>query len=130
MLDLLRPCANYFVKIFDHRESSADVIRLVIHIISSIFCCKWCVYFKKLSCLCQYCIRGNFRSGFTFANFASQTTQKFSLQYMSIYSNENIRKSRIKLSRISPLSPKSQKYLCAKYMTYTVLYALMKMRYV
>ena len=33
-----------------------------------------------------------------FANFASQTSQKFALQYMSIYSNENIRK----ITKLSP----------------------------
>ena len=40
----------------------------------------------------KYCIRGNFRGGFIFENFASQTLRKFPFQYMSIYSNENIRK--------------------------------------
>ena len=33
-----------------------------------------------------------FRSGFIFANFTSQTSRKFPLQFMSIYSNENLRK--------------------------------------
>ena len=45
----------------------------------------------------RYCIRGYFRGGFILANFASQTLQKFPLQYMPIYSNENIRKI-VKLS--------------------------------
>ena len=35
----------------------------------------------------QYCIRGYFRGGFIFANFTSQTSQKFPLQFMSIYCN-------------------------------------------
>ena len=55
-----------------------------------------------------------FRAGLI---FASQTAQKFALQYMSIYSNEN---REIKLSRISQLSLKSRKYLYTKYMAYTV----------
>ena len=32
------------------------------------------------------------RGGFIFVNFASQSSRKFPLQFMSIYSNENIRK--------------------------------------
>ena len=40
---------------------------------------------------------------------------------MSIYRNKNLRKSEIKLSRISPLTPKLQKYLYVKYMAYTVI---------
>ena len=39
-----------------------------------------------------YCVRGYFRGGFIFFYFASQTARKFPLQFMSIYSNENIRK--------------------------------------
>ena len=46
--------------------------------------------------------------------FASQFSQKFPLQYMPIYNNENIPK--IKLSRIFPPSPNLQKYLYPKYM--------------
>ena len=38
----------------------------------------------------SYCICGYFRGGFIFANFASQSSRKFPLQYMAIYSNENI----------------------------------------
>ena len=34
----------------------------------------------------DYWIRGYFLGGFIFANFASQSSQKFQLQYMSIYS--------------------------------------------
>ena len=50
--------------------------------------------------------------------FASQSSRKFPLQYMAIYSyNENI----MKIAKLSPPSPKSQKYLYAKYMPYTVL---------
>ena len=49
-------------------------------------------------------------------------SQIFPLQFMSIYSNENIRKnSEIKPSRISTPSPKSWKYLYAKIMAFTVL---------
>ena len=40
-------------------------------------------------CGSVYCIRGSFRCGF---NFASQSSRKFPLQYMAIYSYENIRK--------------------------------------
>ena len=40
----------------------------------------------------HYCIRGYFRSGFIFANFASQSSRKIPLQYMAIYSNKNITK--------------------------------------
>ena len=38
----------------------------------------------------MYCKHGYFRGGFIFVNFTSQTSQKFPLQFMSIYSNENI----------------------------------------
>ena len=38
------------------------------------------------------CIRGYFHGGFIFENFASQTSRKFPLQFMSIHRNENIRK--------------------------------------
>ena len=44
-----------------------------------------------------YCINCYFRGGIIFANFASQNSRKFPLQYMYIYSNENIRKI-VKLS--------------------------------
>ena len=40
----------------------------------------------------RYCIRGYFCGGFIFANSASQSSQKCPLQYMAIYSNENITK--------------------------------------
>ena len=61
----------------------------------------------------MYCIlRGYFHSGFIFANFASQISRKFPLQFMSIYSNEYIRKNHeIKPSWISAPSPKSRKCL-------------------
>ena len=71
-----------------------------IKITSGEFChCDWpaslCVHDACSVCLIMvYCIRGYFRGGFIFANFASQTSQKFPLQFMSIYSNENRRKSR------------------------------------
>ena len=45
----------------------------------------------------RYCIRGYFRGGFIYANFASQSSQRFPLQYTAIYSNENIPKT-VKLS--------------------------------
>ena len=67
------------------------------------------------------CIHGYFRSGFV---FASQSSQKFPLQYMAIYSNEKLKTSQIlklKPSLICPPSPKSRKYLYVKYMVYTVL---------
>ena len=40
----------------------------------------------------KYCTRGYFRGGFIFANFASQNSRKFPLQFMSIHSDENITK--------------------------------------
>ena len=44
---------------------------------------------------------------------------------MAIYSNKNIKKNHeIKLSQISPPSPKSWKYLYVKYMVYTVFVLL------
>ena len=46
---------------------------------------------STLVCKC-YCIRGYFRSGFIFANFASQSSRKCLLHYVAIYSNENITK--------------------------------------
>ena len=50
-----------------------------------------------------YCIRGYFRRGFIFANFASQFLQKFLLQFMAIYSNKKHHKNHeIKPSRTSP----------------------------
>ena len=53
----------------------------------------------------NYCIRGYFCGGFIFVNFASQS-RRFQLQYMAIYSNENITKiSKIKPSWICPPSP-------------------------
>ena len=54
-----------------------------------------------------------------FANFASQTSRKFPLQFMSIYSNENIRKIAKLSSWISAPIPKPRKYLYAKIMAYT-----------
>ena len=48
--------------------------------------------FRKIVYM-YYCIRGNFRGGFIFTNFVNQTLRKFPLPFMSIYSNENIRKS-------------------------------------
>ena len=69
----------------------------------------------------DYCIHGYFRRGFIFTNFASQSSQKFPLQYMAIYSNGNINK----IANLSPRklfqpSPISRKYLYAKYMVYTI----------
>ena len=46
----------------------------------------------------MYCICGYFRGGFIFVNFTRQTSQKYPLQFMSIYSNENIRK----IMKLSP----------------------------
>ena len=65
----------------------------------------------------EYSIRGYFCGGFIFVNFMSQSSQKFQLQYMAIYSNENITKI---AKSIYPPSPKSQKYLYVKYLAYTV----------
>ena len=48
-------------------------------------------FYKMFSDL-YYCTSWNFRGGFIFANFASQTSRKFPLQFMSIYSNDNISK--------------------------------------
>ena len=42
----------------------------------------------------HYCIRGNFRGGFIFVNFASQTRANISTSIHVYYCNENIRKSR------------------------------------
>ena len=46
--------------------------------------------FMIVKCI-MYCIRGNFRSGYIFTNFASQSSQEFPLQYVAIY-HENITK--------------------------------------
>ena len=73
----------------------------------------------------NYCIHGYYRGGLIFVNFVSQTSQKFPLQYMSIYSRptwKHKKNHKIKPLRISPPFPKSQKYyLCTKYMAYTVV---------
>ena len=45
----------------------------------------------------HYCIRGYFCGGFIIANCVSQSLWKFLLQYIAIYSNENITKI-VKLS--------------------------------
>ena len=62
------------------------------------------------------CIRGYF----ILTNFASQTLRNVPLQFMSIYSNENIRKI-VKLSpcKFLHLVRNRRKYLNAKIMAYT-----------
>ena len=45
----------------------------------------------------MYCIHGYFCGDFIFVNFVSQSSRKFPLQYMAIYSYENIKKN-VKLS--------------------------------
>ena len=56
-----------------------------------------------------------------FANFASQSSRKFPLQYMAIYSNENIKKI-TKLSRHKfPHLVQNRENICTQiYMAYTV----------
>ena len=49
------------------------------------------------------------------ANFVSQGSRKFPLQYMSIYSNENIRKLQNLSPHKFPLSPKPRKYWRIQY---------------
>ena len=64
--------------------------------------------------------------GFIFTNFASQSSQKFPLQYVAIYETMKHQENHeIKLSRISPSSPKSRKYLYAKY-TWCIQYSIWK----
>ena len=59
-----------------------------------------------------YWMRGYFHGGFIFANFASQSSQK--LQYMAIYSNENITKI-VKLSHREFSHPiQSHKNICMR----------------
>ena len=62
-----------------------------------------------------YCTSWNFRGGFIFANFASQTLAKISTSIMSIYSNDNI-------SKIAKLTTRELPHLAktVKIMAYTV----------
>ena len=60
---------------------------------------------KSRELICQHTVlhnlwlyNGYFRGGFIFTNFASQSSQNFPLQFMSIYSNESVRKNIVKLS--------------------------------
>ena len=72
----------------------------------------------------KYCIpvRGNFCGGFISRISRVSPREHFHFN-MSIIVMKTSTNRKIKLSWISPLSPKSQKYLCAKYIAYTVLRA-------
>ena len=64
----------------------------------------------------EYCIRGYFRGGFIFANFVSQS-QKFPLQYMPIYSNENITKiTKLSHRKFSHLVQNRENIWCLQYL--------------
>lgn len=68
-----------------------------------------------------YCIRGKFHGGFIFANFVNQFLRNFLLQYMAIYSNENITKIAKFTPRELPKTVPNRKNIYAKYMVYTVI---------
>ena len=100
----------YNIKNFVRFQLSTWVNKFHVHILS-----QWVTWCSPL--IFKYYIRGYF------ANFASQTLRKLPLQYISIYSNENIRNI-AKLSQTRKFSHlvQNRQNICihVKYMAYTV----------
>ena len=105
-------------------------------IVHCIYCWQfhWC--YHQFSLATDFCVWSNqsivsvvlytwlFWQWFYFVNFVIRTSRKFPLQFMSIYSDENIRKI-VKLSprEFPHLVPKPLKYLYGKIMVYTVIHS-------